>query len=199
MIWYMLCDIWYKVYDIRYMIYDMWYMIWYMLCNIWYNIWYMIWYYMVPYDVIYLTATGLTPSGSSTVCDTVNTVKCSWWWVKKHHPKHVEPTWNNKLIYIMHLVGCFHCCITMHGFMNVTYIHSIKLGGPGSSVGIATELWAGRSGDRIPVGARFSSPLQTGPGAYPASCTMGTGCFLGLKRPERDVDHTPTSSVVFNP
>jgi len=28
---------------------------------------------------------------------------------------------------------------------------------------------AERSGDRIPVGARFSAPLQTGPGAHPAS------------------------------
>ena len=25
-------------------------------------------------------------------------------------PKHVEPTWNNKLIYLMHLVGYFHSC-----------------------------------------------------------------------------------------
>jgi len=31
----------------------------------------------------------------------------------------VEPTWNNKLIYIVHFVGYFHSCITMHGFMNV--------------------------------------------------------------------------------
>jgi hypothetical protein len=54
--------------------------------------------------------------------------------------------------------------------------------GPGSSVGIATELRAGRSGDRIPVGgARFSTPVQTGPGAHPASCTMGTGSFPGVK------------------
>ena len=34
-------------------------------------------------------------------------------------PKHVEPTWNNKLIYIVHLVGYFHSCITMHGFIYV--------------------------------------------------------------------------------
>jgi len=27
------------------------------------------------------------------------------------------------------------------------------------------------------LGARFSAPVQTGPGAYPASCTMGTGSF----------------------
>jgi len=49
--------------------------------------------------------------------------------------------------------------------------------GRGSSVGTATELRIGRSGDRIPVGARFSAPVQTGPGAYPASCTTGTESF----------------------
>jgi len=42
-------------------------------------------------------------------------------------------------------------------------------------------LRAGWSGDRIPVGARFSAPVQTGPGAHPASCTMGTGSFSGVK------------------
>ena len=42
-------------------------------------------------------------------------------------------------------------------------------------------LRAGRSGDRIPVGARFSAPVQTGPGARPASCTMGTGSFPEVK------------------
>jgi len=31
------------------------------------------------------------------------------------------------------------------------------------------------------VGARFSAPVQTGPGAHPASCTMGTGSFPGVK------------------
>ena len=35
--------------------------------------------------------------------------------------------------------------------------------------------------DRIPVGTRFSAPVQTGPGAHPASCTIGTGFFLGVK------------------
>jgi len=38
---------------------------------------------------------------------------------RKHCPKHVDPTWNNKLIYIVHLVGYFHSCITLHRFMNV--------------------------------------------------------------------------------
>ena len=56
----------------------------------------------------------------------------------------------------------------------------ISNSGPGSSVGIATELRAGWSGDRIPVGRDFP-PVQTGPGAHPATCTMGTGSFLGVK------------------
>jgi hypothetical protein len=42
-------------------------------------------------------------------------------------------------------------------------------------------LRAGRSGDRIAAEARFSTPVQTGPGTHPASCTMGTGSFLGVK------------------
>jgi len=52
-------------------------------------------------------------------------------------------------------------------------------------------------GDRFPVAVRFSAPVQTGPGAHPASYTMGTGSFLGVKRPERGVDHPPLCSVEF--
>jgi len=29
--------------------------------------------------------------------------------------------------------------------------------------------------------ARFSAPVQSGPGSHPASCTMGTGSFTGVK------------------
>jgi len=31
------------------------------------------------------------------------------------------------------------------------------------------------------LGARFSVPIQTGPGAHPASYTMGTGSLPGVK------------------
>ena len=73
----------------------------------------------------------------------------------------------------------------------------VNLSGPGSSVGIATTLRAGRSGNRIPVVARFTAPIQTGPRAHPASCTMGTGSFpVGKERPGRDADLSPPSSTV---
>ena len=58
-----------------------------------------------------------------------------------------------------------------------------------------TNLRVKRSGDRILVGARFSAPVQTGPGTYPASHTMGTGSFPGVKRPGRGVDHPSPSSA----
>ena len=40
-------------------------------------------------------------------------------------------------------------------------------------------------------GARFSAPVQTGPGAHPAFYKMGTGSFPGVKRPGRGVDNPP--------
>jgi hypothetical protein len=60
-----------------------------------------------------------------------------------------------------------------------------------SSVGIATRYELDGPGIESRWGARFSAPVQTGPGAHPASCTMGTG----LKRPGRGVDHPPPSSA----
>jgi hypothetical protein len=56
-------------------------------------------------------------------------------------------------------------------------------------------------GVRSPSGAKdFSSNLcvQTGSGAQPASCTMGTGGpFPGaIARPGREADHSPSSAEV---
>jgi hypothetical protein len=52
-------------------------------------------------------------------------------------------------------------------------------------------LRAGRSGDRIPVGARFFAHVQTRPGTHPDSYTMGTGSFPVVKWPGRGVDTHP--------
>jgi hypothetical protein len=41
-------------------------------------------------------------------------------------------------------------------------------------------------------GGKFSAIVQTGPGAHPATYTMGTGSLQGVKRPGRGVDHAPT-------
>jgi len=41
------------------------------------------------------------------------------------------------------------------------------------------------------VGARFSASVQTSPGAQPASCTVGTGSFQGV-RSGRVVTLTPS-------
>jgi len=60
---------------------------------------------------------------------------------------------------------------------------------------IDDSLRAGRSGDRIPVVARFSAGAHTVPGTQPASCKMRTGSFLGIKRPGRGNDHPPPSSA----
>ena len=51
---------------------------------------------------------------------------------------------------------------------------------PCSSVGVVTELRAGRSGIEY-WWCRDFPPVQIGPGAHPASCKMGTGSFLGVK------------------
>jgi len=45
------------------------------------------------------------------------------------------------------------------------------------------------------MGVRFSTTIQTGPGAHPASHTMGTGSFLGVKQPGHGADHPSPSSV----
>jgi len=45
--------------------------------------------------------------------------------------------------------------------------------------GYRNSLRDGRYGDRITVGAKFSEPAQTGPGAHPGSYTTDNGSFPG--------------------
>jgi len=58
-------------------------------------------------------------------------------------------------------------------------VHS-KPCGPGSSVGIVTDYGLDGLGSNPGAGRDFP-PVQTGPGAHPASCKMGTVSFPGVK------------------
>jgi hypothetical protein len=53
--------------------------------------------------------------------------------------------------------------------------------GPGSSVNIATGYGPDGPGIESRWGARFSAPVEIGPGAHPASCTIGNGSFPRIK------------------
>jgi len=60
-----------------------------------------------------------------------------------------------------------------------------------SVVSIVYSLQAEQSMDSIPLGLRFTVPVQTGPGAHPASCTMGTGSLPEVKWWGHGVGHPP--------
>ena len=68
-------------------------------------------------------------------------------------------------------------------------------GRPGNVVGIATSYGLDGPGIESRLGARFSAPVQTGLGNHPASCTMGTGSFPGVKN-GRGMTPTPHSLLV---
>jgi hypothetical protein len=54
---------------------------------------------------------------------------------------------------------------------------------------------AGRSEHRLGVEVRFYDPVHTGTRAHPASYTMGTGSFPGVKRPRPVVKNPLTSNT----
>ena len=70
-------------------------------------------------------------------------------------------------------------CVTL--YVGYVYFYSLLYNGYRFFPGGKEWLRAGRSGDRIPVEARFSTPVQTGPWAHPASSTLGTGSFPEVK------------------
>ena len=64
--------------------------------------------------------------------------------------------------------------------------------GQDSSVGTATRYGLDGPGIEFQWGRRLSAPVQTGPGAHPASYTIGTGSLSrGVKRPGRGVTTHP--------
>jgi hypothetical protein len=80
-------------------------------------------------------------------------------------------------------------------FMQLTGFGIGETVGRDNAVGIATGYELDGQGIESRWGARFSAPIQTGPGAYLAFCTMGTVSFPGVKRPGRGVNHPPPSSA----
>jgi hypothetical protein len=74
--------------------------------------------------------------------------------------------------------------------MLLLLIESVVTLGPGSVVGIAAAYGLDGPGIESRRGSRFSAPVQTGPKAHPASCTVGTGSFPGV-RCSRGVTLTP--------
>jgi hypothetical protein len=57
--------------------------------------------------------------------------------------------------------------------------------------GIATGCGLDSPGFESRWRERFFAQVLTGPGAHPASCTMGTGSFPGVKRTGRGAEHPP--------
>ena len=76
-------------------------------------------------------------------------------------------------------------------FVNCYYIYS----GAGKLSRYSDWLLAGRSGDRIPVAAKLTTPFQSGPGVHPDSCTKDTNPFPGIKS-GRGVTLTPHPFLV---
>jgi hypothetical protein len=121
-----------------------------------------------------------------------NAFKCAWMWKETSFSVDYEQVifasfpvcvykfsshYLNNIIFIdnsLRPLATESPCVCIH-----IYIY-IYICGPGISVGIATELRAGRSGIESRWGRVFP-PVQTGPGAHPVSCKMGTGSFPEVK------------------
>ena len=92
------------------------------------------------------------------------------------------------------LCHSFDECI-LHFRITVLFSVLVIYVGRDSADGILTRYELDGPGIEFRWGARFSAPVQSGPGAHPAYYTMGTGSFPGVKRPGRGVDHPPPYSA----
>ena len=98
-------------------------------------------------------------------------------------PRHIPAKWRLK-VPIKYTFVLFYILF----FDTVLFIYSV---GRDGSVGIATRYGLDAPVIEYRWGARFSASVQTGTGAQTILCTMDTGSFPGLKRPERGIDHPP--------
>jgi hypothetical protein len=105
-------------------------------------------------------------------------------------------TWPHLYYPYCSLQQCLHIDHTPSSkYAFIIHDRTIIWKGQDGSVGIATRYGLDDPGIRSRWGARFSIPIHTGPGARPASYTMGTESFPGVKRPGPGIDHPPPSSA----
>jgi hypothetical protein len=88
----------------------------------------------------------------------------------------VHKNWTNMKIW-----SCFYIFYIGTVRVNEFPVRYIRLGGPGSSVGIATGYGLDGPGSESRWGRDFSAHVQTGPGAHSASCTVGNESFQGVE------------------
>jgi hypothetical protein len=99
------------------------------------------------------------------------------------------------LTFVIFEVRHYRCFLIICPEKILVVAYDDSLWGRGNSVCIATRYELDGPVIESRWGARSSAPVQTGPEAYPASCTMGTGSFPGVKRPGRGADHPPHLSA----
>ena len=92
----------------------------------------------------------------------------------------------------------FAITLTFHNFTGFVQFSNFKtqtkVCGPGQHSQYSHSLRGGRSGDRMPVEARFFTPIQTNPGVHPASYPMSARLFWGIKQPGCGINHPHPSS-----
>jgi hypothetical protein len=97
------------------------------------------------------------------------------------------------LLAILSRHKCIHCCSVQQNLS--TYFTYLLTCGSGSPVGIATGYGLDSPGIESRWGSIFSAPVQTGPGAHLASCTMSTGSYPAVES-GRGVTLTPHPILV---
>jgi hypothetical protein len=87
--------------------------------------------------------------------------------------------------------------MVLHNAKQTSWVLSVTnvFWGQDSVVGIANRYGPDGPGIESRWGARSYAPVHTDPGAHPASSTVGTGSFLGVKRPRCGADHPLLSSA----
>ena len=109
----------------------------------------------------------------------------------------VVPTSSVFILY--HFLSRHHVMILNHAVWNVISLcHclfwvSISVKYRDSVVGVVTRYELDDPGIDGQLRARFSLPVQSGPGTHPDFCTTDTGLFPGVRLAVRGYNHPPSS------